>query len=256
MSISISAKQDYYYLFNNLPTSSGSSSNVSNLSSILSDYASIKNGSYTKLMKAYYNEVGSTSTSSSDSTKKDSTSTSTDTTKVLSSIESTTDDMKESADALIATGTDSLFDKSYVSNADGTTTYKYDVDSIYKAVSSFVDDYNDMIFAAADSNASTIKSKVSTIETLTDTYSSQLSKIGITVNSDSSLSISEDDFKSSDMSNVEDLFNGRNSYAYTIDSQSSMLNYLAQNEASRAATYTSTATYSIYNAGDIFSSYV
>ena len=47
----IAEKTDYSYLFNNLNNNAGSSS-ITNLN--LSDYASIKNGSYTKLLKEYY----------------------------------------------------------------------------------------------------------------------------------------------------------------------------------------------------------
>ena len=50
ISINVNAKQDYSYLFQSLSTSSGSG--LGNLN-FLSDYASIKNGSYGKLMKAY-----------------------------------------------------------------------------------------------------------------------------------------------------------------------------------------------------------
>ena len=50
MSINIQAKTNYSFLF------SGLSSTASNAASSnwLADYASIKNGSYAKLMKAYY----------------------------------------------------------------------------------------------------------------------------------------------------------------------------------------------------------
>ena len=53
MSITIQARTDYSYLFSSLGTSSSSGTNLN----FLSDYASIKNGSYAKLMKAYYNNV-------------------------------------------------------------------------------------------------------------------------------------------------------------------------------------------------------
>ena len=52
MSINIQAKTNYSFLF------SGLSSSASNALSgnWLADYASIKNGSYAKLMKAYYDK--------------------------------------------------------------------------------------------------------------------------------------------------------------------------------------------------------
>ena len=70
MSINIQAKTNYSFLF------SGLSSTASNAASSnwLADYASIKNGSYAKLMKAYYGKENNASkTAASDITKKDTT---------------------------------------------------------------------------------------------------------------------------------------------------------------------------------------
>ena len=75
MSINIQAKTNYSFLF------SGLSSSASNALSgnWLADYASIKNGSYGKLMKAYYaKDSGDSKTAASTITKKD---TATDTAK-------------------------------------------------------------------------------------------------------------------------------------------------------------------------------
>ena len=68
MSINIQAKTNYSFLF------SGLSSSASNALSgnWLADYASIKNGSYGKLMKAYYaKDSGDSKTAASTITKKD-----------------------------------------------------------------------------------------------------------------------------------------------------------------------------------------
>ena len=71
MSISINLKTDTSYLFSSLSNSSSNSgSGLDSLSSILSDYSSIKNGSYGKLLKAYY---GTNSGSSVDALVEDKT---------------------------------------------------------------------------------------------------------------------------------------------------------------------------------------
>lgn len=99
MSISIKAKTDYTGMLSNLSSSNsisgltnsvtgnksgssafGASSSMSSLtknvigagsgSTTLSDYAAIKNGSYAKLMKAYYSEVKSDKSTSSDKSSK------------------------------------------------------------------------------------------------------------------------------------------------------------------------------------------
>ena len=93
MSINIQAKTNYSFLF------SGLSSTASNAASSnwLADYASIKNGSYAKLMKAYYGKENTASkTAASDITKKDTTKETAK--KALAKVETATDALKESAD--------------------------------------------------------------------------------------------------------------------------------------------------------------
>ena len=95
----------------------------------LSDYASIKNGSYGKLLKAYYKKTGNDNTSTS-STKEESksdklsTSISEDSAKTLTAIESSAGKVQESASALTSKGENSVFKPKEIKteNADGTTT--------------------------------------------------------------------------------------------------------------------------------------
>ena len=59
---------DYSYLFQGLSSSGGGLGNLN----FLSDYASIKNGSYSKLMKAYYGMGQSISSGTTSSDRKSS----------------------------------------------------------------------------------------------------------------------------------------------------------------------------------------
>ena len=113
MAITIQSRNDYSYLFSSLGTSSSSS--VSNLS-WLSDYASIKNGSYAKLMKAYYNETGNAKEVINKT--KTNTSTSKDSTESLAEVQKTTDALKESADALLVSGSKSVFAEKEITTKD------------------------------------------------------------------------------------------------------------------------------------------
>ena len=91
-----------------------------------SDYATIQNGSYTKLMKAYYTkEASGDSSSSSDSSK------------TLANIESAAEDLKKASETLRTNGDKSLFTKKQTTDKDGNVSYEYDTDKIYKAVSDF-----------------------------------------------------------------------------------------------------------------------
>jgi molecular chaperone GrpE (heat shock protein) len=224
--------------------------------SFVSDYASIKNGSYGKLLKAYY---GGQSTSSSTSSTSDTSST-TDTTKKTQaiSVRDAAADLKSSVNKLTDSSSD-LFEKKDVTAKDGTKSKDYDVDSIYKAVKSFVSDYNDTIKAADSSTNSTVQTKTSSMESLTNTMKNVLGKIGISVSSSTNqLSIDEDAFKKADMSTVKSLFQGTGSYGYQIGSAaSSMINSSNTQIAQLTGSlYTSSGNYSSgFYSGSFYSDY-
>ena len=241
MAINIQSRTDYSYLFSSLGSSTGTSG--ANLN-FLSDYASIKNGSYFKLMKAYYGQTGKASELVSKT--KNSTSTSKDSAEALTSIQKSTDELKEAADALLETGSKSVWDK----GEEGV-----DTNAVYKAVNQFVKDYNSVISSTEDSNTKTIASRSSNLITATSAYEKQLSKIGITINDDFTLSLNEETFKKSDMSSVESLFSGAGSFGYKTSAQASLINFAADTEASRANTYNYSGTYNTYNSGNLFNSY-
>lgn len=249
-------KQDYSFLFQNMSTSGGGG--LGNLN-FLSDYASIKNGSYGKLMKAYYAKDKSSEVSSiaeKQTKKATSTSTAKDSAKKLAEIEGAAEGLKDSADALIKTGSKSVFNKVEVESKDEygftQTTKEYDKNAIYKSVASFVDDYNNLIKTAGSSETNSIQNRVHTLTGATSANKTLLSKVGITINSDNTLSIDEESFKKADMTTVKSLFNGNSSYAYRVSAQASLIDYTADKEASKANTYTGNGSYgSTYSTGSI-----
>ncbi|MBQ6814386.1 MAG: flagellar filament capping protein FliD [Lachnospiraceae bacterium] len=256
--MSIIQRQDVSYLFSGL----GSRSNTSNLFdySLLSDYASIKSGSYSKLVKAYYSKMGNEDkTTKTDDNEKKSTSLASDTSKKLTEIKSSADDLKESGLKLMETGKESLFVEKNVTtkNEDGTetTTKSYDTDAIYKAVSDFVKDYNALVESVEESDASTVKSAADNMTNIVNMYENTLGKIGITIGDDNKLSIDEKAFKAADMDDVKDTFNGSRSFAATVSSQAEFVNSAATREATKANTYTGNGTYSNnFSSGDLFNS--
>ncbi|MGN1148361.1 MAG: hypothetical protein ACI4TB_08055 [Lachnospiraceae bacterium] len=244
MSINIQAKNDYSFLFSGLGSSSKSGS-LGNLN-FLSDYASIKNGSYGKLMKAYYSKDDTSKEVSSIADKKNKTtnSTSADTTKTLAKVQEATDSLKESADALLETGKKSVFKEDEIT------------EEAYKAVSQFVSDYNTTLNATDDVNSTSILNRTLSLTTATAANEKSLAAVGITINEDNSLSIDKDTFMKADAGTVKNLFNSTGSYAYRVSAQSSLINFAADNEASKAATYDFTGSYSNnYNTGNIFNSF-
>lgn len=251
--INVNARQDYSYLFQSMTTSRGNS--LGNLN-FLSDYASIKNGSYGKLMKAYYAKDAADKTASEGKdteTKKNSISTAADSAKTLSEIEKAADTMKESADSLLVKGSKSVFRKK---NEKATVSEEYDTDAIYKAVSGFVTDYNDLLSKTSAASSKNLQSKADTLAAVTSANAKLLSRVGITVNSDSSLSLDEEAFKKSDMGTVKNLFGTTGAYGYKVSAQASMIDYTAAKESTKSNTYTANGTYSnVYSAGNILNSF-
>lgn len=256
MAIQIPYKNDYSFLFSSLGGSSSSS--IAN-SNFLADYASIKNGSYAKLMKAYYGETGNAKELVSKT--KTNTSVSKDSTDDLAKIQKSTDALKESSDALLAGGTKSVFARKDITTTDENgveaTQKGYDTDAVYKAVSSFVSDYNSVIKSAEGSNTNSIITRSKGLIAATNANSKLLAKAGITVNSDNTLSLDESTFKKADMSSVKSLFSGAGSYAYRVSAQASLINFAADTEASRANTYNFNGTYNnTYSNGNLFNSFL
>lgn len=264
MGIGLQPKNDYSFLFSGLGGNKGSS-----LSNFLADYASIKNGTYAKLMKAYYNEADKSTEKASavnsitaDRRRRANT-LSKDETKAYKEVQSATDDLKESADKLLKTGVRSLFNKKDITTKDEngveTTTKGYDTDAIYSAVNSFVNNYNSVVKAAGsgDVDNNSMNNRVNSMQNTTKNNSKSLAEIGITVNKDNTLSLDKDVFKKSDMSKVQNLFNGTGSYGYSVSSSASMINFTADQALAKANTYTGTGSYNNTNSvGNLFSSYL
>ncbi len=252
MGINISPKQDMSYLFSGLGTSAA---NVAS-SNFLGEYASIKNGSYSKLMKAYYAKDSSASVKAL--AKNSQTKTDIDQ-KVLAKVQTATDALKETADQLLTTGSKSVFKKIDVTTTDAngieSTSQDYDRDKIYKAVNNFITDYNDVIESMEDVENTTLTNRVQSMVNSSIANLKLLNKVGISINGDSTLSIDKSSFEKADMSKVISLFQGNGSYGYQVSTQASMMNYAAQNASAKVNTYTGTGTYGNSSTGNLFNSY-
>lgn len=213
------------------------------------DYSTIRSGSYFKLMKAYYSD----SDAASKLVDKNSTATSKDETKTLAKVETSSDDLKEAADALLEKGSKSVFKKVTSTDKDGKTTTGYDTDAIYKKVNEFVKSYNSLVGSAADANSKGILTSVSSMVRATAANEKMLDKIGITIGEDNKLSIDEETFKKADMNIVKSMFNSTGSYGYQVSANASMANFHAENEAAKANTYGKNGMYTYnYNTGEIY----
>lgn len=238
-------------LFSSLGSSKSTGSGLFGIN--LSEYASIRSGSYGKLMRSYFSMDSTKGTSKSDDSTKNTiedlattTSTSKDSTKTLAAIEFDAKELTDSAKALYTRSNNKVFTK----DSGGS----YDTDKIYKAVKRFADDYNSMLDTAGKSSTNRISRSVSSMKNETSYNEKPLKEIGITVDEKTGrLSVDETTFKSADTEKIKNLFNGTGSYAYSVATKAAMTESYAKSEAAKSNTYTKNGTYNYnYNSGNIF----
>ena len=205
-------------LFSSLGTSSTTSSSTDGMLGInLTDYASIKNGSYGKLMKSYYaidEEPEKDKKSKNDTDDTDAT---------IRSIKTSADDLKDSASALYASK--SLFAK----DANG----EYDMEAIYEKVNAFIEDYNAMMGSVGSAETDSIAKAGASIVNNTSNNIDMLSKLGISVSgADFTLSIDKEKFLKSDISDVKSMFSGVGSFAYQVGAKASRVYSMVEDKVS------------------------
>ena len=206
----VGGNQDSSYLFQSLSSSGG----MGNLN-FLSDYASIKNGSYGKLMKTYY---GASKDSSTVTASKKSSSNS-----VLDKILEEKKNPKVSkeaqkANADLTTGLSSLnstvsalqSDKTYTDTANGQSASA----KVVSAMKDFVANYNDVVSAAKNSTLTSKTAYVANMMSNTAASADKLAEIGITVNSNGTLELNESKLKAADVSKVQELFSANDIMSY------------------------------------------
>lgn len=219
MGINISLNNGYSSLFSGMMT--GSSTGSDSMSNLLADYASIKNGSYGKLMKSYYSSVQNSS-SASTSTKSNSG-------NVLDRIleekknPKVSKDVQEANENLVA-GLSSMKTSILALQNDATYTDTQNgqsaSDKVVSAVKAYVSDYNNVVNASKGSTLTNKTVYVANMMSNTAKNADKLSEIGITINSRGTLEINEDKLKAADISEVQNLFSTKDvmSYGSTVAS--------------------------------------
>lgn len=189
---------------------------------IFSDYASIKNGSYARLLKAYYGR-GYDSDSATGSTKSRSS-------NVLEKLleerrnPKVSEEVQE-ANANLTSGISSLTssvsvlqnEKTYTDTENGQTA----ADKVVSAVKDYVTQYNNVVSTAKQSTLSGKTSHVAAMMRSTTANADKLSEMGITINKNGTLQVNESKLKATDISKVQELFstNDITSYGSTVMSR-------------------------------------
>ena len=236
---------------------SGANSGVNALSGMLSDYYSIRSGSYKKLLTSYYNmdsdgdSIADKAGSAAVRKAQTQTSKASSTMREGFKVSSTADDLSDSLQGLMDK---KLFDVKSRKDSSGKESNGYDIDGITSAVKSFVSDFNSMVSSGEDSSISGVATNSTALLADAKFNKSQLSKIGITV-SDQGLKLDEDKFRASDMATVQKTFQGSGGFGFKVASDVSMISYYAKAATSSTSGYTGSGRYASSSYGD-YSSYV
>ena len=208
--INVGKNQDYSYLFQSLSSGSGGMGNLN----FLSDYASIKYGSYEKLMKTYY---GTAQSSSAAASKKSSSGNILD--KILDEKKNPKVSKEaQEANANLTTGLSSLKSSVAALQKDGTYTDtangKSAADKVVSAMKAFVSDYNNVVSAAKNSTLANKTAYVANMMNSTATNADKLAEIGVSINGNGTLELNEAKLKEAGVSKVQDLFSSDNIMSY------------------------------------------
>lgn len=201
----------------------------SSSASWLNDYAAIKNGSYGKLMKAYYSELKTGAVEAGSAAAKTG-SDKRSSKNILEKLEAEKKSPKVSKEAqkantALTEGISAL--KSSVATLRDSNTFTNQTDGVsaaekvVSAVKSYVKDYNNVVNAAKGSTLTDKTAYVSNMMNSTSANAGKLEDIGVTVNSNGTLSLDETKLKAANISRVQDLFSSSDimSYGSTLASR-------------------------------------
>ena len=212
---------------------SSSNSSTNQTFSLLGDYASIKSGSYKKLLSAYYALDSDSQKASTTNTKLTEKLDSESWKEVASDISS----LKSSAGTLIET--------------EITEENRSDIE---KEISTFIKSYNEVLDSSSDVSSSSLSKKTEWLTRITGNYSDALEKIGITVKEDDTLSLDSEVLSKASLKDIESVFSDSYSYAGQVNSAVNLMAQVASNSGSSntASLYTSSGTYSNLSSSSLY----
>lgn len=209
--------------FWNSTNSMFNTNNSTNLYSLFSERASIKNGTYKRLLKSYFSSVGGDSDGTTASRKSRGSdiidkllrekmypTVSKETKEANSNLTSGLGNLQSSVSALQK-------DSTYEDTENGSTA----ADKVVSAMKSYVSSYNDVVTASKSSTLTNKTAYVANMMSTTSKYSKELAEIGVSLKQDGTLQLDETKLKSADISKVQKLFSSDNiqSYGSTIASR-------------------------------------
>lgn len=185
-------------------------------SNFLADYASIKSGSYKRLMKSYYGMGSSSSTSAAGKSGSSGG-------YVLDKILEERRNPKVSKEAQeanenLTTGLSNLNKSVSALRNESTFTDTQNgqsaADKVVSAVKAYVSDYNDVVSSSKRSTMSNKAAHVANMMKSTKENAEKLAELGVTINRDGTLKVNEGKLKAAGTSKVQELFSPKDSLSY------------------------------------------
>ena len=190
------------------------------------DLSLMRNGVYTKMLKAYYakqtSSTDKTSSSGKNSSSEDYLNTindklsklkTTTSDEALSSIKSGADQMKKAADAVAGIDYD-----------------KTSGDAVYSKVKDLVNTYNSLVTQTGKSDLVSISQSRTWMVNDTKAREAQWNKIGLTIGDDQTLTIDEKKFKEASTSDIKNFLSGASGYASRLSTKANGFYQLASNQ--------------------------
>lgn len=223
---------------NGSPTSNG----LSSIYSSIGQYNTIQKGGYKKLLSAYYKATEDEGDKKTD--KK------TPITSMVSSADkSAYSKTTKYASALSAASQELLVSKN------GSLYDEGNEDLLSSKVKDFVSSYNTVLADVKKSDSSNVRNLATGLEHSTVSYAKKLETIGITVNSDNTLSVDTDKLKSADKLAVKSVLGSHSSFVGSTMKLASKIGSTATAAANGFRTYSSYGTYTSASVGSYYDLY-
>ncbi len=213
---------------------SGFSSNSSGMSNMLGDYMAIRNGSYGKLLKAYYAKQDDGAKKTAGAIRRE---------NALKKSQADSEEVKQYKDAQSDASTLKSAASSIRSNS-----------KLFEQVEQKTTDENGEEKVVVDYDRDKISSAVKSFVTASN--KNMLARVGITIGKDNKLEVDEEKLKTASVSTLKTLFQGSGSYASNIERKASdmasMTEQLAKTATSNKSNYNRTGNYSSFATGGIY----
>ncbi len=116
-----------------------------------------------------------------------------------------------------------------------------DYDAAYASADSFLNTFNKFTAGISDSGNQTVSGKSELISNMTNAYTYKLSKVGVSINHDGTLSLDKDKFMTASSRDLEGIFGEKDSFASYMSNQAEQLAAYAKTDAYQQANSYSSA---------------